>query len=85
MELVAEMRHIAVERNEPYGIWQGNRYIIALYIAQNDYISAKKYIQEAIRIYETTDDPLILRQSGYYPDQLPQGQAGGVRAQDKGL
>lgn len=64
MELVAEMRHIAVERNEPYGIWQGNRYIIALYIAQNDYISAKKYIQEAIRIYETTDDPLILRQSG---------------------
>ena len=63
MDLVAEMRHNAVERNEPYGIWQGNRYMITLYLAQNDYISAKKYIQEAIKIYETTDDPTIRRQS----------------------
>ena len=63
MDLVAEMRHQAVQRNEPYGIWQGSRYISTLYITQNDYISAKKYIREAIKIYETTDDPIIRRQS----------------------
>ena len=63
MELVKDMHEQAVARNEPYGIWMGNRYIIALYIAQNDYISAKKYIKEAIRVYETTDDPTIKRES----------------------
>lgn len=64
MDMVQEMRKVAVERNEPYGIWMGNRYIISLYISQNDYISAKKYIKEAIRIYETSSDPIIRRQSG---------------------
>lgn len=64
MDLVTEMRHTAVERNEPYGIWTGNRYIVSLYINQNDYISAKKYILEAINIYENTDDPTIRRQPG---------------------
>lgn len=63
MELVQEMRDDAIARNEPYGIWMGNRYIIALYIAQNDYISAKKYIQEALRVYETTTDPVIRKES----------------------
>ena len=63
MELVKDMREQAVERNEPYGIWMGNRYIISLYIAQNDYISAKKYIAEAIRVYETSDDPAIKSES----------------------
>lgn len=64
MDLVTEMRHSAVERNEPYGIWMGTRYIISLYIAQNDYISAKKYILEAIDIYENSNDPTIRRQPG---------------------
>lgn len=63
MDLVAEMRHNAVERNEPYGIWQGNRYMVSLYIAQNDYISAKRYILEALDIFENTEDPTIRRQS----------------------
>ena len=63
MELVQNMREEAVARKEPYGIWMGNRYLISLYIAQNDYISAKKYIQEAIRVYETTEDPAIKRES----------------------
>ncbi|MBP5332806.1 MAG: hypothetical protein J6Y66_01390, partial [Bacteroidales bacterium] len=49
MELLQDMREQAVARKESYGIWMGNRYIISLYIAQNDYISAKKYIKEAIR------------------------------------
>ncbi|MBR4809335.1 MAG: HAMP domain-containing histidine kinase [Bacteroidales bacterium] len=63
MELVQDMREQAVARNEPYGIWMGNRYIISLYINQNDFISAKKYIQEAIRVYETTKDPVIREES----------------------
>ncbi|MBR3075301.1 MAG: hypothetical protein IKH11_06070, partial [Bacteroidales bacterium] len=41
----------------------GNRYIISLYIAQNDYISAKKYIQEALKVYETTTDATIRKES----------------------
>ena len=63
LELVQQMREDAIARKEPYGIWMGNRYVIALYIGQNDYISAKKYIKEAIRVYETTDDPVIKRES----------------------
>lgn len=63
MELVEDMREQAVARKDPYGIWMGNRYIISLYIAQNDYISAKKYIKEAIDTYETTDNPSIRRES----------------------
>ena len=64
MDMVEEMRKIAVQRKDEYGIWMGTRYIVSLYIAQNDYISAKSYIQEAIKIYETSDDPIIRRQSG---------------------
>ena len=63
MELVQDMRAQAIERKEPYGIWMGNRYIISLYIAQNDYISAKRYIKEAIEVYKTTEDPAIKRAS----------------------
>ena len=64
MDMVEEMREIAVKRGDEYGVWMGTRYILALYIAQNDYISAKSYIQEAIRIYENSTDPTIRRQSG---------------------
>ena len=63
MELVQDMREQAVDRKEPYGIWMGNRYIISMYIGQNDFISAKRYIKEAIRVYETTKDPAIKRES----------------------
>ena len=64
MDMVEEMRKIAVQKGDEYGVWMGTRYILALYIAQNDYISAKSYIQEAIRIYENSTDPTIRRQSG---------------------
>lgn len=62
-ELVKAMREDAIARGEEYGIWMGNRYLISLYIAQNDYISAKKYILASIRIYNTTQDETIRRQS----------------------
>jgi signal transduction histidine kinase len=41
----------------------GNRYLISLYIAQNDYISAKKYIVASLEMYENTEDETIRRQS----------------------
>lgn len=63
MELVQAMQEEAISRKEPYGIWMGDRYLIALYIGQNDYISAKKYIKEALQVYETTTDPVIKRES----------------------
>ena len=62
-ELVKEMREDAIARGEEYGIWMGNRYIISLYIAQNDYISAKKYIVASLEMYEKTEDETIRRQS----------------------
>ena len=62
-ELVKEMRENAIARGEEYGIWMGNRYLISLYIAQNDYISAKKYIVASLEMYENTKDETIRRQS----------------------
>ncbi len=61
--LVQKMQHEAQVNDEPYGIWMGYRYLASMYIAQNDYVSAKKYIQAALDLYQTTDDPTILRQS----------------------
>ena len=63
MELVEEMQKVARENKEDYGIWMGDRYMISLYVAQNDYISAKKYILKAIDMFNSTEDPTILRQS----------------------
>ena len=63
MDIIHEMRETAIEREEEYGIWMGNRYIVSLYLEQSDYISAKRYIQEAIRMYESSSDPVIRHQS----------------------
>lgn len=58
-ELVKEMREDAIARGEEYGIWMGNRYLVSLYIAQNDYISAKKYIVASLEMYENTEADTI--------------------------
>lgn len=63
MELVQEMENTAIESGEEYGVWMSNRYMVNLYVAQNDHISAKKYILKALDIYNRTDDPVIMRQS----------------------
>ena len=63
MELVKEMQEYATTHNDVYGQWMGYRYMIALYIDQGDYITAKKYIFKALEIYENTDDPVVKRQS----------------------
>jgi len=63
MELVEEMQETAKAYGEDYGIWMGYRYLVSLYVEQNDYISAKKYILQALDMYQTTKDPTIKRQS----------------------
>ena len=61
--LIQEMESTAREYDEEYGIWMSTRYMVSLYVAQNDYISAKKYILAALDIYNNSNDPTILRQS----------------------
>ena len=63
MELVQEMQNNAIKRNEPYGEWMGYRYLTALYIAQNDYVSAKKFIRQALDMYYKSTDPTVRKQS----------------------
>ncbi len=63
MELAQEMESTASANNEEYGVWMSYRYMVSLYVAQNDYISAKKYILKALEIYNNTADPVVLRQS----------------------
>ena len=63
MELLQEMQRTAVKRGEPYGEWQSIRYMIALYISQSDYITAKQYILQALDFYRKTKDPVVRKQS----------------------
>ena len=62
-ELVQEMQQISADRNDAYGQWMGYRYLVALYIAQSDYMTAKQYILKAIEIHDATSDPVIKKQS----------------------
>lgn len=63
LELLQEMQRTAVKRGEPYGEWQSIRYMIALYISQSDYITAKQYILQALDFYRKTKDPIVRKQS----------------------
>lgn len=61
--LLQEMLSTAQENNDDYGLWQGQKYIATLYHSQNDFRNSRRFFQEAIRIYERSQDPLIRRQS----------------------
>ena len=63
IELLQEMQAYAIEQNDAYGMWYSSRYMVSLYTAMNDHITAKKYILEGIRVYNETDDPTVRRQS----------------------
>ncbi len=63
MEFLQEMQKEAASRKEPYGEWLSYRYMVALYIAQSDYITAKKYILGALKIYDESNDPIVRKQS----------------------
>ena len=61
--LLQEMLSLAQDKEDDYGLWQGERYIATLYHSQNDFRNSRRFFQEAIRIYERSQDPLIRRQS----------------------
>ena len=63
MDMVQEMQETAHTYGEDYGVWMGDRYLVNLYVQQNDYLSAKKYILRALDMFQKTDDPIIKRQS----------------------
>lgn len=63
LDLILEMQNIAIELNEPYGEWMSHRFLVNLYLNQSDYISAKRHIKRSIEIFNTSEDPLIQRQS----------------------
>lgn len=63
MEILQDLQREAQQRNDSYGMWMSQRYMVALYVAQGDYINAKPYILKAIKIYEESKDPVIKRQT----------------------
>ena len=76
MELIQQMQDYALENDDEYGKWMADRYMVKLYVAMNDYVSAKKFIDRALDTYLNSTDSLIRRQSStrlwcdladYYP------------------
>ena len=63
IELLQEMQSFALEHSDAYGIWFSSRYLVSVYLALNDYVSARKYILQAIKVHNETDDPTVKRQS----------------------
>ena len=63
IELLQVMQADAIEKGDAYGMWYSSRYLVSLYLAMSDYVSAKKYILQSIQVYEETDDPTVKRQS----------------------
>ena len=63
LAMAQEMQAQAVEDDSPYGLWLSDRYLASLYIAQNDYVSAKTYILRALRTWQNSEDETVKRQS----------------------
>ncbi|MBR5404584.1 MAG: HAMP domain-containing histidine kinase [Bacteroidales bacterium] len=63
MEILQDLQRVAQQRNDSYGMWMSQRYMVALYVVQGDYINAKPYILKAIQIYNESKDPVVKRQT----------------------
>lgn len=63
MELLQELQAVARKKNDAYGLWMSQRFMVALYVSQGDYINAKPYILKAIQTYQETKDPVVRSQS----------------------
>ena len=61
--LLEEMQANAIKDNDAYGIWVSSKYLADIYIRNNDYVSAKPHIKQAIKIYDTTSDEDIRQES----------------------
>ena len=62
MELIEEMKRKAEREKDEYVRWMAERYLVSIYVNQNDPVSAKSHIQDALRIYASTTNPVIRRQ-----------------------
>lgn len=62
MELVQEMHEYALEHDDDYGRWMGDRYMVSLYVNQSDFVSAKRFINRALETHATTQDSTVKRQ-----------------------
>ena len=63
IEMLQEMQAHAIQNSDAYGMWYSSRYLVSLYLAMGDYVSAKKYILQSIQVHNETDDPTVKRQS----------------------
>ncbi len=63
MRLAEDAYADAIRRKNEYGIWYTSRYLVSLYRSRGDFLTAKQYILNALRTFETTSDPTIRRQS----------------------
>ncbi len=61
--LLQEMQQDAINDNDAYGLWTSSKYLVDIYIRNNDFISAKPHIKRAIELYNTTTDESIRRES----------------------
>ena len=62
MELVQQMYEYALENDDDYGRWMGDRYMVSLYVNQNDFVSAKRFIYRALETHATSQDTAVTRQ-----------------------
>lgn len=62
MELIEEMKRKAEREKDEYVRYMAARYLVSIYVNQNDPVSAKSHIQDALRIYASTDNVFIRRQ-----------------------
>ena len=63
VEVIREMQREAVNRNDDYGKWCSAKEFSAIYGNYGDRNTQRRYLAEVINTYNTTDDPLIKRQT----------------------
>ncbi len=63
MELIQDLQNIAMAKKDVYGLWMSQRYMVALYVNQGDYLNAKPHIQNAIKVYEECQDSVVKSKS----------------------
>ena len=61
--MLQNMMSEARETGDEYGLWKSLMYLGKLYQRINDKYSTQKILLEVVRIHETTQDPMIHRQS----------------------
>ena len=63
LAMTQQMQAEALEAENTYGLWLSDRNLASLYIAQNDYVSAKPHLLRAIHTWQETEDETLKRQS----------------------